>query len=132
MKNTETPYYERPPLVSTKKTPQQAITQEDMCLLETHYKYYSEKQSSKYEKKCQLSDDELSRAALLYSMLREEYGYYPQGIDANGHLMWGIALKSDVQMLAEKYADKYEQRGEEIMKERGGFSKAMENKRIEE
>lgn len=103
-----------------------------MYLLETHYKYYSEKQSSKYEKKCQLSDDELSRVALLYSMLREEHGYYPEGIDANGHLMWGIALKSDVQMLAEKYADKYEQRGKEIMKERGGFSEAMENKLIEE
>jgi len=103
-----------------------------MYLLETHYKYYSEKQSNKYEKKCQLSDDELSRVALLYSMLREEHGYYPQGIDANGHLMWGIALKSDVQMLAEKYAEKYEQRGKKIMDMSGGLMKSMEEKRIEE
>lgn len=95
-------------------------------LLGRHYKSFLAGKASAF------SDEERAEISSIYEMMREQYGFYPNGLDTNDRIIWGIALKSDVQMLAEKYAEQYEQRGEEIMKESGGFSKAMENKRIEE
>ncbi len=65
-------------------------------------------------------------------MMRDEYGFYPSGLDTDDRIIWGIALKSDLQILADKNADEYERRGREIMEERGGFSAAMKTKRIKE
>jgi hypothetical protein len=109
----------------TGKKPEQLLRLEHKDLLRRHWKDFSDRKNSKYEKKSQLSDDELQNIAAIYQFMRDEHGYYPDGIDANGNIMWGTVLKSDVQMLAEKEADRYEKRGAEIMKERGGLGRAL-------
>jgi hypothetical protein len=70
----------------------------------------------------------------LYAEMRDTYGFYPEGVGENEHgervMRWGLALKSDLQIFAEKNKSEHERRGKEVMEERGGFSRAMENRRI--
>lgn len=100
-----------------------------MSLLARHYKDYSVRKGKAVETKSDLSEGELSIVATLYSMLREEYGFYPEGL-SNGKLMWGTALKSDIQMLMEKHGDEYEKLGEAIRENPGELGRIVEGRRI--
>lgn len=100
-------------------------------MLIRHYKDYSARKGKTVEPKSQLSEGELSIVATLYSMLREEYGFYPEGL-SNGKLMWGVALKSDIQLLMEKDGAEYEKRGKEISENPGEFGRIVEGRRIVE
>lgn len=85
-----------------------------------------ENKDSAKPKKYTFSEEELQEITSLYEMMREQYGYYPQGVDSNGNIMWGIILKSSVQLLFEKEADRFEKRGKEIMAKKGGFAEALQ------
>lgn len=122
--------YKRPPLVPTGKTPNQILSERDQLRLGRHYKSFLE--AKKTDRKTKFSDEERSEIASIYDMLREQYGFYPSGIDANDRIIWGIALKSDIQMLMEKEGKKYEDRGLEVSSNKGDLGRLMESKRMVE
>jgi hypothetical protein len=77
------------------------------------------------------SDEEKAEIASIYEMMREQYGFYPNGIDSNDKITWGIILKSDTQMLFEKYGKEYQKRGEEVMEEQGAFAGKFQERKDE-
>jgi len=54
-----------------------------------------------------------AEVARILSGLREK-GFYPERIDENGSIVWGIVLKGKVQIELERKAEKYHKRGQEI------------------
>lgn len=102
------------------------MSETDQARLGRHYKSFSAGKASSF------SDDERAEIASIYEMMRDEYGFYPTGLDTADRIIWGIALKSDLQILADKRGEEYERRGKEVMEERGGFGLAMEERRIKE
>jgi hypothetical protein len=124
--------YSRPPLRSSKRTPEQILDPQDMNLLIRHFKDFLDRKGKGFDKKSQLSEGERSLATTLYSMLREEHGFYPDHIGSNDRIVWGVALKSDLQMLMEKEGKKYEERGLEVSSNKGELGRLMEGRRIKE
>lgn len=54
-----------------------------------------------------------AEVARILSGLREN-GFYPDRIDENGNVAWGVVLKGKVQVELEWKAEKYHKRGQEI------------------
>lgn len=52
-------------------------------------------------------------------------GFYPDRIDGDGRVVWGVVQKGGVQMLMERKAAQYERKGEEIKRSGGSFFRSM-------
>lgn len=57
------------------------------------------------------TDEARATVASMLSLLRGK-GFYPDRIGTGGEIVWGIALKSRVQMALERNADRYQLNGE--------------------
>lgn len=79
--------YEKPPIVSTEETPLEIVGHENMNHIKRHLAS-GNRETGEY-------------AALspVYAKLRDN-GFYPLGIEDN-KVKWGVALKSDAQMLVD-------------------------------
>lgn len=110
----------RPPMIQSPLTPESVYGYDDMRLLQDFLKAVLpcrgrdewERVVSKFQ------PGQRARCAELMAQSRMA-GYYPETLDGNGSIVWGIALKGDVQIEIERNGDFYEQRGKEV-KERGG------------
>lgn len=60
-----------------------------------------------------------SEIARVLGDLRER-GFYPERIDESGSIVWGVRLKSAVQIRLDRYAEYWLQRGEQLDSELGG------------
>ncbi len=91
--------YTRPPLHGHGLTINQIVDYRDQHLLARHYRLYTGK---RIQGDVKLTGDELVICAELYDRARD-HGFYPDRIDEDGNIVWGMEMKSDVQMAVEKF-----------------------------
>ena len=64
------------------------------------------------------SSEARAEVAKTLGELRER-GFYPNRIDENGAIVWGVLLKSPVRLQFERHGELFQRLGEEILRERG-------------
>lgn len=65
-----------------------------------------------------------AEVARILGDLRER-GFYPDRIDGDGRVVWGVVQKGAVQMLMERKTAEYERKGAEVRRRNGSFLRSM-------
>jgi hypothetical protein len=119
--------YKMPPLVATNMVPEDVYNREEMQTLKDWLAAVLWARGPEdFEKGARPFTKE--RRASIARMLAEirTQGYYPDRLDEHGNIVWGVALKSEVQIEMERNADKYYRRGEEARREGLEILRTME------
>lgn len=109
--------YKRPPAVDTAgRGPMDLLSEDDYRVLLNHQKIFKAGKQSEIEaKRDNWTEDSLRHVAYLREKLLA-YGFTVSFINKQDELVFGVILKSDVQIELDNNAKLYQQRGEEIRK----------------
>lgn len=95
------------------------FTPEELRVLANHVTSWRKKEKGE-KLNVDLNDPEVTH---LLEIARS-MGYYPDMVNEHGRLIWGCALKGDVQLLMERKSEFYHQRGLEV---KGGFKSILDD-----